>query len=61
MIHDINFAASYADEIVAMKAGQIFAHGTTDEMIQCSVLDPLYEMNVKICELEGKRFCMYFN
>lgn len=61
VIHDINFAASYADEIVAMKAGQIFAHGTTEEMIQCSVLNPLYEMNVKICELEGKRFCMYFN
>ncbi|MBM7711987.1 ABC transporter ATP-binding protein [Enterococcus xiangfangensis] len=61
VIHDINFAASYADEIVAMKAGQIFAHGTTDEMIQPQILNALYEMDIKICELDGKRFCMYFN
>ncbi|MGO2084253.1 MAG: iron ABC transporter ATP-binding protein [Vagococcus sp.] len=61
VIHDINFAASYADEIVAMKSGQLFAHGPTDEMIQSSILNALYDMEVKVCELEGKRFCMYFN
>lgn len=61
VLHDINFAASYADEIVAMKQGQLFAHGPTEEMIQSDVLNELYEMNIKICEIEGKRFCMYFN
>lgn len=61
VLHDINFAASYADEIVAMKQGQLFAHGSTDEMIQSEVLNELYGMNVRICEIEGKRFCMYFN
>ncbi|MDT2612891.1 iron ABC transporter ATP-binding protein [Enterococcus dongliensis] len=61
VIHDINFAASYADEIVAMKAGQLFAHGTTNEMIQPQILNALYDMDIKICELEGKRFCIYFN
>jgi iron complex transport system ATP-binding protein len=61
VIHDINFAASYADEIVAMKDGKIFAHGTTAEMIQPHILNTLYEMDIKICELDGKRFCMYFN
>lgn len=61
VIHDINFAASYADEIVAMKNGQLFAHGTTDDMIRPEILNPLYDMEIKICELEGKRFCMYFS
>lgn len=61
VIHDINFAATYADEIVAMKNGEIFAHGTMEEMIQPQVLNTLYEMEIKICELDGKRFCMYFN
>lgn len=61
VIHDINFAASYADEIVAMKNGQIFAHGATNKMIQPQILNELYEMDIKICELDGKRFCMYFN
>ena len=27
VLHDINFAASYADEIVAMKGGKLYAHG----------------------------------
>ncbi|MGX2944310.1 iron ABC transporter ATP-binding protein [Enterococcus alishanensis] len=60
VLHDINFAASYADEIVAMKKGQIFARGETENMIKKEVLNPLYDMNIKICEIEGKRFCMYF-
>ncbi|EOL45444.1 ABC transporter ATP-binding protein [Enterococcus phoeniculicola] len=60
VLHDINFAASYADEIVAMKDGKLFTHGTTDEVIQSEVLNKLYGMNIRICEIEGKRFCMYF-
>ena len=61
VLHDINFAASYADEIVAMKAGKIFKTGTTEEIITKEVLDELYNMNIRVCELEGKRFCLYFN
>ena len=61
VIHDINFAATYADEIVAMKNGAVFAHGTMEEMIQPHILNALYDMEIKICELDGKRFCMYFN
>ncbi|MGO3197575.1 iron ABC transporter ATP-binding protein [Vagococcus salmoninarum] len=61
VLHDINFAASYADEIVAMKAGKVFLHGSTDTVIQKEVLDDLYDMSIRVCELEGKRFCLYFN
>ncbi|WP_114233523.1 ATP-binding cassette domain-containing protein, partial [Acinetobacter baumannii] len=60
VLHDINFAASYADEIVAMKDGQLFTQGTTQEMIKKDVLDELYEMDIRICEIEGRRFCLYF-
>ncbi|WP_270313091.1 ABC transporter ATP-binding protein [Vagococcus fluvialis] len=61
VLHDINFTASYADEIVAMKDGKIFKTGTTDEIIEKEVLDELYDMSIRVCELEGKRFCLYFN
>ncbi|MHC5247410.1 iron ABC transporter ATP-binding protein [Enterococcus sp. LJL90] len=61
VLHDINFAATYADQIVAMKNGELFANGPTDEMIQNEILNPLYGMEIKVCEIEGKRFCMYFN
>ena len=61
VLHDINFAASYADEIIAMKDGQIHLHDKTENVIQKEVLDELYNMNIRVCELEGKRFCLYFN
>lgn len=61
VLHDINFASSYADEIVAMKNGQVYKHGLTDDVIQKEVLDSLYDMSIRVCELEGKRFCLYFN
>lgn len=61
VLHDINFASSYADEIVAMKNGQVYKHGPTDDVIQKEVLDSLYDMSIRVCELEGKRFCLYFN
>ena len=61
VLHDINFAASYADEMVAMKDGEIFKTGTTEEIVQKDVLDELYNMSVRVCELEGKRVCLYFN
>lgn len=61
VLHDINFASSYADEIVAMKNGHIFKQGATIDVINKEVLDSLYEMNIRVCEMEGKRFCLYFN
>ncbi|MDA9460467.1 Iron compound ABC uptake transporter ATP-binding protein [Enterococcus mundtii 3F] len=60
VLHDINFAASYADEIVAMKQGQLFRQGKTNDIINKEVLDQLYEMDIRICEIEGRRFCLYF-
>lgn len=33
VLHDINFAASYADEIIAMKDGELFIQGKTNEII----------------------------
>ncbi|WP_142955727.1 iron ABC transporter ATP-binding protein [Enterococcus durans] len=60
VLHDINFAASYADEIIAMKDGELFVQGTTNEIIKKEVLDDLYEMDIRICEIEGRRFCLYF-
>lgn len=61
VLHDINFAASYADEIIAMKDGKLFLHDKTEEVIKKEVLDSLYDMSIKVCEMDGKRFCLYFN
>jgi iron complex transport system ATP-binding protein len=61
VLHDINFAARYADHIVAMKEGHLFKTGNVAEVIQEPVLKELYDLEVKIVEVDGQRFCYYFN
>lgn len=60
VVHDINFAASYADNIVAMKNGELFASGTVDQMMTKPILDELYEMDVTIIENKGTKYCLYY-
>src|SRR5690606_36651788 len=38
VLHDINFASSYSDDIVAMKHGRVVAHGSVEEIIRQDVL-----------------------
>ncbi|OFI48860.1 iron ABC transporter ATP-binding protein [Floricoccus tropicus] len=61
VLHDINFASAYSDYIVAMKNGQIFQVGKTEKIIQESVLSDLYDMQIKVHQIEGNAFCQYFN
>ncbi|EXJ22838.1 Iron compound ABC uptake transporter ATP-binding protein [Alkalibacterium sp. AK22] len=60
VVHDINFAASYADRIIAMKDGYLFASGTTNEVITESVLSELYEMDLDIIEKDGVKYCFHY-
>lgn len=59
VIHDINFAACYADYILALKQGEVVASGTVDQVIEASVLGKIYETPFNIIELDGKRMCTY--
>ncbi|MBA5859241.1 iron ABC transporter ATP-binding protein, partial [Morganella morganii] len=44
VLHDINMASQYADEIVAFKDGQVFRKGTTNQIMQADLLSQLYEI-----------------
>ena len=59
VIHDINTASLYVDHIVAFKDGKVFAQGTTTEMMQASILNPLFEVEVTLSEIDGKTICIY--
>lgn len=60
VLHDINFASSYADRIVAMKAGRVAHCGTPAELIRPEVLGALYELPIDVHEIDGKRICVYY-
>lgn len=60
VIHDINFAASYSDRIIAMKQGEVVIDGTTEEVINAAVLEAIYETPFTVIEQSGKRICTYY-
>ncbi|GAA4845023.1 petrobactin ABC transporter ATP-binding protein YclP [Paenibacillus vulneris] len=60
VIHDINFASYYSDYIVALKGGKVIKEGTTDQIIESSVLREVYDMDIEIENIRGNKICVYF-
>lgn len=60
VMHDINFASCYSDNIVALKNGRIEKVGKTEDVVQKEVLEDIYEMNFDIKNINGNRICVYF-
>ncbi|MDW3682559.1 ATP-binding cassette domain-containing protein [Cupriavidus sp. CV2] len=61
VVHDINFAASYSDHIVAMKGGTVHGAGTVAEVVTETRLQELYGLDFQIIQGERGRLCNYFN
>lgn len=60
VIHDVNFASCYSDEIVALKDGKIVKQGRTCDVIDQCVLKDIYDMDIDIQEINDQRICVYF-
>jgi iron complex transport system ATP-binding protein len=61
VVHDINFAASYSDHIVAMKAGAVHCAGSVPEVVTEDRLRELYGLDFEITQGARGRLCNYFN
>ena len=51
VLHDINFAARYADYICAVKDGQMVAFGSVEEIMKDDLLTDIF--NTKIQVIDG--------
>ncbi|ARO14098.1 iron complex transport system ATP-binding protein [Ketogulonicigenium robustum] len=60
VLHDINFAAWYADTVVAMRDGRLVRSGTVPEMIRPEVLHEIYDMEIAVHEFAGNRICLFY-
>ncbi|MFD1169449.1 iron ABC transporter ATP-binding protein [Oceanobacillus caeni] len=60
VIHDINFASCYSDNIVALKDGKVMKQGRACDVIDKCVLRDLYDMDIDIKEIDNRRICVYF-
>ncbi|PWQ95171.1 ABC transporter ATP-binding protein [Leucothrix arctica] len=53
VLHDLNYAARYADHIIAMKQGEVFAAGDTSSIFNEGLLSDLYETPIEIVKVNG--------
>lgn len=55
IVHDINIAATYGDEIILMKDGQCLYQGSVDEVIQPSPLSECYDVDFIVETLNDRK------
>jgi iron complex transport system ATP-binding protein len=59
VLHEVNHAAAWADHVVAMKAGRIVAEGSPDAVFTPAVLEPLYDMPLRVERFEGRPLVLH--
>lgn len=60
VLHDINFAAHYADRICAMKDGRVVEFGTPQEIMTDAVLTRVFETPVHVIEGPHGPLAVYY-
>ncbi|MGM0547854.1 MAG: ABC transporter ATP-binding protein [Bacillota bacterium] len=60
VMHDINFASCYSDQIVALNDGLVVQKGGVEEIINEKILENIYETNFNIKDIDQKRICLYY-
>lgn len=60
VLHELNYAAFYSDNICAMKDGKIAKYGTVTEVMTKENLSEIYGVDFEIIEVEGKPLSIYY-
>ena len=59
VLHDINYAAAWADRIVALRGGTLVTAGSPDEVIRPEVLEAVYGVRIGVTRHEGRLAALY--
>jgi iron complex transport system ATP-binding protein len=60
VLHDINFAATWADRIVAMRDGRVVADAPARDVMRPDVLEDVYGTTVDVREIDGRPVALYY-
>jgi iron complex transport system ATP-binding protein len=60
VVHDINYASCWADQIVAMKDGGIVAIGSPSEIVQRELLAQVFDLDIEVAEYRGRRIAHFY-
>lgn len=53
VLHDLNLAARYCDEVVLLNRGRVVTRGAPDAVLTPETLEPVYEIEMRRMELDG--------
>jgi iron complex transport system ATP-binding protein len=59
VVHDINYAAAWADRIVAMRDGRIVAEGPPGELLTTGTLERIYGVGLAVAEHGGRPMVLH--
>ena len=53
VLHDINMAARFCDEIIALHSGRLLVRGTPEEILKPEILQSIYSIEMRVTTLPG--------
>ena len=60
VLHDINFASIYSDNIIAMRDGVVVHQGSPAEIVRGEVLRDIFDIDIAIHDIAGHRLGLYY-
>ena len=58
VLHDVNQALRYSDNLVALAGGRIVAQGAPDDIITSDLLQEVYGVHLPVTAIDGKPFVL---
>lgn len=58
VLHDLNQAAAFSDEMILMKDGRLCARGVPEVIMQPSVLEPVFDTPMRRITVDGEPVCL---
>lgn len=59
VLHEINYAATWADNIIALRDGQIQATGNPSEILTSDVLHDIYGMEIEVTRVKNRLVALH--
>lgn len=53
-LHDMNLAARFCDDLLALRAGKVIGHGPVDQVFQPDLLSTLFDVPVTVAPVAGQ-------
>lgn len=59
VLHDINLAFAYCDEVVIMKDGKVLTQGGIAQVAEDKILNRAFDVEAKILSIDGNKHCIF--